>query len=329
MNLSWLRDLENLARTGNFSRAAKLSYLSQPALSRRIKAMEAWVGAALVDRTRHPVSLTGAGVQMLEAGQQALSRLESERRGIREAQSLPDRYVVKFATQHSIGWRFYPAWLQAFEEAFGPIISRLRADDLPNCMQDLQAGTVDFVIAFASRRASPIAGLRNVEGVRIGQDLLMPVSKRGPDARPVFSLDERGRTAIPYLRFGITAPISQHVEPLLQGSDLSARLQVVYENSMAGALRIRVRDGLGLAWLPKSLVTPDLEAGVLAPAGGKKWHIPLDIVLYRLRRQSNSLTERIWQFLEAHEAKPLAAREGTMPAEAERRAKRKRRTQPR
>jgi DNA-binding transcriptional LysR family regulator len=307
MNLAWVRDLEHLAQTGNFSRAAKLSHLSQPALSRRIKAMEDWVGAVLVDRTRHPVKLTGAGVQMLEAGQQALSRLENERKGIREAQALPDRYTVKFAAQHSIGWRFYPAWLQSFESSFGPVMSRLRADDLPNCLQDLESGAVDFVIAYASRKASPIAGLREIEGVRIGRDMLIPVARQGLDGRPLFTLDRRNGAAMPFLRFGSTAPISQHLEPLLRSHDLRARLQVVYENSMAGALRIRVRDGIGLAWLPRSLVAPDLEAGVLAQAGASRWQIPLDIMLYKMRRQENALTNKIWTFLKAHESTPLLA----------------------
>lgn len=305
MNLSWVRDLANLAQTGNFSRAAKLSNLSQPALSRRIKAMEDWVGAVLVERSRQPVSLTGAGIQMLEAGQQALARLESERKGIRDAQALPDRYVVTFAAQHSIGWRFYPAWLQAFESSYGPIVSRLRADDLPNCVQDLEDGAVDFVIAYASRRAPAIAGSGDIESLLIGRDLLLPVCKVGADNRPMFTLDRKGSAAIPYLRFGSNAPISQHIEPLLGSDNIRNRLQMVYENSMAGALRIRVRDGIGLAWLPRSLVAPDLEAGVLVPAGGTRWHIPLEIRIHRIRRQSNALTSKIWTFLASRENSPL------------------------
>ncbi|MDB9702567.1 hypothetical protein OAA86_00530 [Rhodospirillales bacterium] len=41
----------------------------------------------------------------------------------------------------------------------------------------------------------------------------------------------------------------------------------MYKNSMAGALRIRARDGDGVAWLPLSLVKPDLDASLLARAG--------------------------------------------------------------
>ena len=62
--------------TGNFSQAAELSNISQPAFSRRIKTLEAWVGVTLIDRSRQPVKLTEAGTQMLEAGLQALTRIE-------------------------------------------------------------------------------------------------------------------------------------------------------------------------------------------------------------------------------------------------------------
>jgi LysR family transcriptional regulator, hypochlorite-specific transcription factor HypT len=307
MDLTWFRDLEHLARTGSFSQAAQRSNLSQPALSRRIKAIESWVGAVLVDRSRHPVTLTGAGVQMLEAGQQALARLDRERKSIRETQALPDRSVVTFAAQHSIAWRFYPAWLQAFESAYGPIVSRLRADDLPNCLQDLKTGTVDFVFAYESRKAASIVDTSDVQSIRIGRDSLLPVAKVGPNGRPMFNLDRKGPTAIPYLRFGAMAPIGQHIAPLLEADSIRSRLQVVYENSMAGALRIRVREGIGIAWLPKSLVAPDLDAGLLAPAGGKRWEVALDIKLLRRRQHANSLTNKIWAFLVKRKEEQLLA----------------------
>jgi len=305
MNLDWIRDLEHVAQTGSFSRAASRSNVSQPALSRRIKAMEAWVGAVLVDRSRHPVSLTGAGVQMLEAGQQAMARLNDERISIREAQLLPDRYVVTFAAQHSIAWRFYPAWLQALEVSYGPILSRLRADNLPNCLQDLKTGAVDFVIGYESRETSIDADLTDAQALCIGRDALVPVAKVGPDGRPLFDIDRDVASVIPYIQFDTTAPIAQHLTPLLDGSSLRSRLQVVYENSMAGALRIRVREGIGVAWLPKSLVSPDLDAGLLGPAGGKRWEVALNIKLVRRRQHANPLTNKIWTFLERREDAPL------------------------
>lgn len=305
MDFSWFRDLGNLAKTGNFSQAAELGNISQPAFSRRIKAIEGWVGVTLVDRSKHPVALTNAGAQMLEAGQQALTRLETERSQIREAQSLPDNYMVTFGAQHSIGWRFYPAWLQAFEEAYGPIISRLRADDLPNCLKDLKEGELDFVIAYDSAFARSIDGEPRIESILIGKDELIPVCKRGTDGAPLFQFDAKAQLEIPYLRFGANAPIGQHIEPLLKRYDLNDKLRVVYENSMAGALRIRAQEGTGVAWLPRSLVAPDLKAGLLVQTGDPSWETALQIRLHRLRGNANPLTHEIWAFLSVREMVPL------------------------
>jgi DNA-binding transcriptional LysR family regulator len=305
MDFIWFRDLRNLADVGNFSEAAKLSSISQPAFSRRIKALEEWVGTSLVDRTTHPAKLTAAGLQMLEVGEQALSRLETERAQIRDALSLPDQYVVTFGAQHSIGWRFFPTWLQAFETTYGPFMSRLRADDLPNCFADLKNREIDFVISFASSTDNNITQIPKLQSLAIGKDALVPVCKALPDGKPVFDLDDEASGMIPFLRFGQSAPISRHIESLMASPRLKGRLNVVYENSMVGALRVRARDGHGIAWLPRSLILPDLEAGHLALAGRYNWSVELDIRIYRLEANANQLTRKIWDFLAAREAAPL------------------------
>lgn len=301
MDFDLFRDLDRLRRTGNFSQAAALANLSQPAFSRRMKALEAWVGVTLVDRSHQPVSLTEAGVQMLEAGLQALGRVEQERSQILEARSLPDKYIVTFAAQHSISWRFYPSWLQALEESYGPILSRLRADDLPSCMRDLKNGDVDFVIAY-HRRDAPPPGL--VGSIAIGTDQLIPVCKPTAEGAPLFRFDAPD-VQMPFLRFGDAAPIGQHLEPLLIARNLTARLKVVYENSMAGALRVRARSGDGVAWLPRSLVAPDLESGLLVRTGDPDWDIDLDIRMHRNPKHSNRISRSIWSFLEVREGVPL------------------------
>ncbi len=301
MDMSLFRDLDRLRQTGNFSQAAALGNLSQPAFSRRIKSLENWVGAVLVDRSHQPVVLTDAGVQMLEAGLHALARIEHERSQILEAQSLPDKYVVTFGAQHSIGWRFYPAWLQALEQAYGPILSRLRADDLPNCLRDLKRGDVDFVIAYQRAGTQPT---ESFDSVLIGSDQLILVCKPDVDGSPIFGFDAPG-IEMPFLRFGDAAPIGQLLQPLLAEKNLINRLRTVYENSMAGALRIRARAGDGVAWLPKSLVAPDLENGLLVFTGDPDWKIDLEIQLFRDIQRSNRATRSIWSFLQVRQDVPL------------------------
>ena len=50
MNLTCVDDFLALAATGYFSRAAEERHMTQPAFSRRIRALEEWLGAELFDR---------------------------------------------------------------------------------------------------------------------------------------------------------------------------------------------------------------------------------------------------------------------------------------
>jgi len=295
MDIHLFRDLQRLAQLGHFSQAAALSHLSQPAFSRRIQALEAWVGAQLVDRTGQPVRLTQAGVQMLEAGLPAIDRLEQERSQIQEMLAQPEKSVIRFGAQHSIGWRFYPAWLQALETGFGPILSRLMADDLPNCMDALERGDLDFVIAYAPRAGTAAAQRGSLV---IGQDRLIPVCKPDANGAAFFTFPEDG-PPMPFLRFGDTAPIADHLAPLFAEHALETRLRTVYENSMAGALRIRARAGDGVAWLPGRLVQPDLEAGLLVRTGPEDWVVDVSIRLTRNAARMSKTTAAIWAYVAA------------------------------
>jgi DNA-binding transcriptional LysR family regulator len=60
MELAWLEDFLEIVATRNFSTAAAARNISQPAFSRRIRSLENWVGADLLDRSTYPVHLTSA-----------------------------------------------------------------------------------------------------------------------------------------------------------------------------------------------------------------------------------------------------------------------------
>ncbi|MEL7783120.1 LysR family transcriptional regulator [Citromicrobium bathyomarinum] len=65
MHLRWLEDLVCVAEEGHFARAAERRHVTQSALSRRIKSLELWAGAELLDRSKHPIRLTAAGAEFV------------------------------------------------------------------------------------------------------------------------------------------------------------------------------------------------------------------------------------------------------------------------
>ena len=90
MDTKWLEDFVSLADTNSFSRSAQLRHVTQPAFSRRIQALEAWAGVALVDRRSYPTRLTPAGAAFYAQAVEILQSLQSSRAQLRNPQAPPD-----------------------------------------------------------------------------------------------------------------------------------------------------------------------------------------------------------------------------------------------
>jgi DNA-binding transcriptional LysR family regulator len=76
MELRQLRYFVAVAETGNISRAARKMFLTQPALSRQIKALEDEIGLCLLGREAHSIHLTAAGEALLSEARDLLQRAE-------------------------------------------------------------------------------------------------------------------------------------------------------------------------------------------------------------------------------------------------------------
>ncbi|MCQ2188192.1 MAG: LysR family transcriptional regulator, partial [Bacteroidales bacterium] len=72
MELRQLRYFVTVAKTLNFSEAAKSLFITQGTLSQQIKQLEDELGSELFVRSSHSVSLTEAGTEMLPLAQHAL-----------------------------------------------------------------------------------------------------------------------------------------------------------------------------------------------------------------------------------------------------------------
>ena len=90
MELRQLRYFIAAAEEGNISRAAKKMFLTQPALSRQIKALEDEIGQCLLERQAHSIRLTPVGEallrearELLQHSEQVLERVRVAGRGMR------------------------------------------------------------------------------------------------------------------------------------------------------------------------------------------------------------------------------------------------------
>ena len=85
MELRQLRYFVAVAEEGNISRAAQKIFLTQPALSRQIKALEDEIGQCLLERQSHSIRLTPAGEMLLREARELLQRADEMLERVRAA----------------------------------------------------------------------------------------------------------------------------------------------------------------------------------------------------------------------------------------------------
>ena len=146
MNLPELRQLRYfiaLAERLHFSRAAEALHISQPPLSRAIRALEERLGVALFARSRRRVELTREGARFLEDARRVLQSLERsalELRGMASGEH--GRLRIGFVSLADYG--VLPGLLKAYKAARPGIALSLREMLSPDQSAALASGELDF-----------------------------------------------------------------------------------------------------------------------------------------------------------------------------------------
>lgn len=294
-NFTWLEDFLALAASGNFSRAAAQRHSSQPAFSRRIRALEDWMGEPLVDRGTQPARLTEVGEWFRGIAQDLVARaarLPGEARQVAEAST----GTLRIASTHALSFTFLPQWLRGLEStlSLGPVA--LTSDVLARCEALMQQGQVHFVLAHAHPKAQGLLDAEPDLSTRIGVDQLVPVSAPGARKLPKHRLDRPPRGGpVPLLQYTMESGMGRVLRAVLGRRVEALPGQVAFTAHLASVLRSMALDGRGVAWLPRTLIEDDLAAGRLVPAGDDSWRVELEVRLYRQRDPAGRAAQAFWQ----------------------------------
>lgn len=298
MELKWLEDFLTLVDTRNFSRSAELRYTTQPAFSRRIKALEEWVGAPLFERSSHPIGLTEAGDQFRGIAEEVVRRLYQGREELRLA-TAGAAGTIKFAATHSLSLTFFPAWIGAIEDAGGVLNIRLDTGHAGACVQMLLKGRCHFMLSHTHPAVETGLDPRQFLSRAVGRDRLVPVTTPDADGRPADRLPGTAARPCRYLAYAETSAIGRAVTHMLRRRDGEAHLDRQFVSHLAAVLRTMAREGRGLAWVPQSQVEGDLAAGTLVRAGDPSWDLDVEIRLFRPAETLSATAEAFWTTIDS------------------------------
>ena len=145
MDLRQLRQFVAVAEERSFRRAAERLHVSQPPLSVAVQKLEADVGVALLDRTRHHVRLTVAGEAFLREAKRTLAHAQLSIE-IAQRAAAGKLGTLRLSFVPSAALNVVPGLLRAFRQDYPDVTLVLTSDTTSQQMATLLSGATDVGI---------------------------------------------------------------------------------------------------------------------------------------------------------------------------------------
>ncbi len=301
MELKWLEDFVMLASTASFSRAAEARHITQSAFSRRIKQLEAWLGAPLISRASIPADLTPEGRAFLPVAQDAIRTFYAAREALRPPKGR--QAVLNFAALHTLSVTMLPDCLTRIETELPATASKVIPDrgGIEANLETLISGEADFFLTYAHPYVPMLLDPEQFDWIGMGREAVLPVVSpalhlRGGSAAAGGDLLGQAlnrKIELPYLDYGRVSFFGTALQRLLTLRPF--RRRVVHESSISVGLKELALRGTGLCWLPESLVGAELASGDLVLASpDPAWQLDVEIRLYCYRGEDNRTPHPLW-----------------------------------
>lgn len=259
MELHHLRTFVAVARAGHLTRAAERLFISQPAVSAHIKALEEDLGLALFARTPKGMTLTREGRELLPLAESILQKSEELRRSARTL-SQEVRGELRIALHTDPQYLRILPLLHLMRDTHPGLELHLHQNMSRAITEDVRAGRLDGGFAYLS---APPEG--DLSGLRLTATELYVVAPPGWEARlaPLRWDDLAGE---PWIWFTDGCSYSRlHADRLAAFSRSIRKVAVTdYEET----LRTLVKSGAGLSLMRQDEALACRDAGEVCVWGG-------------------------------------------------------------
>lgn len=291
MDIKLIEDLLALRQHGSFVRAAEARHVTHPAFGRRIRALEQWAGVPLVATGRAPVRLTPAGESLLGEAEPllaGLARVRSQWRSLPQPEA--GGMVARVGTGRTLAHSLVADWLARLRPVWRAHRVEMRTAAMAEIAASFERGETDLLVCYEHPVLSIGLSGQRFRYATLANDRLLPVSR----------VDASGR-----VRHELGSPHwIGYAQSLSLGRLLGDRLSVGHDvpqpppqvvcDSADAILELTLK-GVGMSWLPHSLVAQPIRQGLLKTLGGKAEQVHFEVRIYRHRGRQSPLIEAIWE----------------------------------
>ena len=250
MDLHSLQAFIEVARHGSFSGAAEALFVTQPAISKRIKALEEELSTALFDRLGRKTSLTEAGRALLPRAKQLLDEAEDMRRFASSLSATVTGSLV-MGTSHHIGLHRLPPVLKAFRAAYPDVRLDIRFMDSEQACHAVESGDLELAIVTLPSEV-PV----NLEVQPIWTDRLHVVAEKDHPLNSGRKIPLQELVTWPCVLPGSTTYTQSILKEAIDslGLDLNVNMTTNYLET----LKMLVKTGFGWSLIPHTMVDSEI-----------------------------------------------------------------------
>ena len=247
MELHQLRYFVAVAETGNFTRAAERSHVSQPSLSQQISKLESEIGHKLFHRLGRKAVVTEAGVAFLERAKRILFEVENAAKELGDHPSLGRRITVG-AVQTVMPYLMTPLFAQ-LHDSHPNLLIDAQEDFRSNLMRGVVEGDLDLAVV-----PLPVKEHRVAVEPLLTEPLLLVVGKRHRIAtRTEISItDLAGET---FISMGDSSALAAQIRAFF--GDQKFQPRIGYRCAQVATLKQFIGMGMGISLLPQLARQPD------------------------------------------------------------------------
>lgn len=269
MDIANLAAFVSVAETGSFSDASEHLFLTQPAISKRVSALENELEVQLFDRIGRKVTLTEAGTALLTRARTILQQIEDSKRAIKNLSGHVSG-KLSIGTSHHIGLHRLPPVLRAFTQTHPEVELDLHFMDSEEACHAIEHGELELGIV-----TLPIQPAKVLNTFEVWPDPLDIVVN---PAHPLASVKKINAKQL--ADYSAILPTSgtytrQIFEQTMRKHKLE--LKVGLSTNYLETIKMMVTVGLGWSVLPRSMVNQeltvlDIEGIKLQRELGVVWH---------------------------------------------------------
>lgn len=145
MDTNALSTFITVAQCRSFSRAAEQLFMTQPAISKRVAALEEELDVRLLNRGGRQISLTEAGEILLKSARRIVADIHTSREEIRVLGDTVNG-KLRLGTSHHIGIHRLPPVLKAYKQTHPDVELDLLFTDSELAAEDVKTGALELAI---------------------------------------------------------------------------------------------------------------------------------------------------------------------------------------